>query len=108
MAHDLINKDKSKEKGIVYTVYCGVRCSHCVSEEKPRVAEGHVFEQAVEVSAGERAPGTLHVSPRLSLLESAVVVEKVVHCSPSSSSSSFLHCSSHWWRCGSSAECHFC
>ena len=53
--------------------------THSVSKQKPRVAERHVFQKAVEVTAGEIAPGTLHVSPRLSLLQAIAVVEKVIH-----------------------------
>ena len=63
---------------ILKSDYTHTNESYSVGEEEARVAEGHVLEEAVEVSAEEGAPGTPHVAPRLCLLETVVVVEEVV------------------------------
>ena len=58
----------------------GHKCvfSHSVGEEKARVTEGHVLQQAVELLAEKGAPRTVHVFSRLCLLQTVVAVEEIV------------------------------
>ena len=50
--------------------------THGIGEQESWVAEGHVFEEAVQLLAGEDTPRAAEVLSRLSLLEGVVVVEK--------------------------------
>ena len=42
------------------------------------MAGPEMFQQTVELETGEQTPGTMHVVPRLRLLPSVVIVEKLV------------------------------
>lgn len=52
-------------------------CAHHVVKDESTVGEFEVFQQAVEFTAVERAPGTVQVVSGLCLLTSIIVVQKL-------------------------------
>lgn len=54
-----------------------INTSHHIVEDEARVGQLEVLEQAVELSAVERAPGTVQVVSGLRLLPAVVVVQEL-------------------------------
>ena len=50
-----------------------------ISEDKSRMTEGHMLQEAVYLPTGEAAPGACQFLPQFSLLGCIIIVQKVEH-----------------------------